>query len=300
MSFRATASPKYLTATSAGTHALSARECLKALVAFVFSQRGKALQPITYEDLAFRIGRLNKHGKGHGHGLGAVLGVMGHLLEIVEAAWNEPIPHLQALVVNKAGPMKGLPDSGIKEFWPTYESMTRAEQWRHVRSAQLQVAGFDTRWNDVLAHLDLPRAPIPPRIGGRFGGGESKEHRALQQWVRDHPHIVGATAQQTADENYVLPSLDQIDLLFRSATECIGVEVKSRLSDAIPQDYERGLYQTIKYAAVLRAMHQAGAPESRPSVRTVLVLERSLPDCYRHTAKLLAIDVIENVTPLPL
>lgn len=293
--------PKYDTATDQGTYAREARACLVSLVKHVFSHRGAPLTPVTYQELAARIERLNKHGVGHGHGLGQVLGIMGHLLERIEGDWGEGIPKIQALVVNKSGSLRGLPDSGIKEFWSNYENLNRAEKERHVQTEQIRVAQFGSRWNQVLVKLGLPEVIIEEQTQarGRYGSGESPEHRALQEWVRDHPEIVGASCEWAHDENYILPPLDQIDLLFRSPERCVAVEVKSRLSDSLPQDYERGIYQTIKYAAVLRAMHSAGAGESRADVSSVLVLESQLPPQYRLVASRLCVNVIENVRPKP-
>ena len=96
------------------------RDSLLRLVEYVFNHRDGLIEGITYQTLATSIGRLNKHGLGHAHGMGGVLGRMGHLLQGVEDEWGEPIPHLQSLVVQKTGEFRGLPDEGIREFWPDY------------------------------------------------------------------------------------------------------------------------------------------------------------------------------------
>lgn len=77
-----------------------ARASLSILVEHVFSHRDGLIEPLFYSQLAERIGRLNKHGQGHGHGMGNVLGRMGRLLNDVEGEWGEGIPHIQSLVVN--------------------------------------------------------------------------------------------------------------------------------------------------------------------------------------------------------
>src|ERR1043166_5348891 len=119
-----------------------ARDSLRQLIAYVFAHRTGPISGLSYEDLAFRIGRLNKHGRGHGHGLGQVLGIMGHLLQGIEGEWGERIPHIQSLVVNKTGPLRGLPDEGIKEFWPEYPRLSRAEKQNKVRTEHQRIVTF--------------------------------------------------------------------------------------------------------------------------------------------------------------
>jgi hypothetical protein len=94
---------------------------------------------------------------------------------------------------------------------------------------------------------------------------------------------------------YVLPSLDQIDVVFKTGKVCVAVEVKSSLSDSFPEDYKRGLYQVIKYDALLRAMALAGAKSIPSEINSFLVLESSLPGELRSLAQILGVTVIENV-----
>jgi hypothetical protein len=115
------------------THQQQARSSLSQLVAHVFAHQNGPIKGLTYQELAFRIGRLNKLGKGHAHGMGQVLGVMGHLLQGLEGDWGEPIPHIQSLAINKSGKNRGLPDDGIKEFWPDYPQLTRPEKENRTR-----------------------------------------------------------------------------------------------------------------------------------------------------------------------
>jgi hypothetical protein len=223
---------------------------------------------------------------------------MGHLLEDIDGDWGEGIPMIQCLVVVKNGPMSGLPDTGIEEFWPAYADMTRREKERCVRAEYQRVAEFGSRWDQVLGKLQLPPITDGAVPVHRGAGGESERHKRLKEFVRTHPEIVGATTEWDAIPEYPLPSLDEIDVLFRSGTDCIATEVKSAVSDALPADYERGIYQTIKYAALLKAMRVAGNPESRPNVRSVLILESKLPAQFRTTASVLGVTVIEDIKPL--
>ena len=151
----------------------------------------------------------------------------------------------------------------------------------------------------MLAKLNLPTVQVQndAHFLNQFtgSGGESKEHKALKEFVRQHPELVGATSEWQSFIEYPLPSLDAIDVVFKSSEACISVEVKSAVSDAMPSDYERGLYQTIKYEALLKAMHRAGSHDIPSIIRSVLILESSLPEQFKNTAKVLGVTVFENV-----
>ena len=85
--------------------------------------------------------------------------------------------------------------------------------------------------------------------------------------------------------------------MFKSDRLWIGVEVKSKVSDRLPSDYERGLYQTVKYWAVMEAQARIGHPDAPPEVRVLLVLECELPVEYRQIAKALGAELREKVAP---
>jgi hypothetical protein len=268
-----------------------ARTSLSKLVEYAFAHRQGPIPPLTYEELAARIGRLNRHGDGHGHGMGGILGKMGHLFDGLDGEWGEGIPHIQSLVVNKTGKWKGLPAEGISEFWKDYPALSRNEKENKVRAEYERIIAFGSRWNDVLEKLDLAKiAETAPGAGNlrQYGkGGESKEHKALKEHVRRNPEIVGASKGWQSFTEYALASLDEVDVLFKSAAACIAVEVKSIVSDAFPADYERGLYQTIKYSAVLKAMARSGKGDIPSDITAVLVLESALPGQYRDLARIL-------------
>jgi hypothetical protein len=84
-------------------------------------------------------------------------------------------------------------------------------------------------------------------------------------------------------------------VFFKSDDACIAVEVKSTICDSFPADYERGLYQTIKYGALLKAMTRDRRYAIPFSIRVVLLLESKLPLEYKRTAEVLGVEVIENV-----
>jgi len=275
---------------------------LQALVQHVFDCRGAPLATLTYEELAELIGRRKKNGQPWARGMGKVLGRLGRVLKRIGERWQRTIPQIQGIVVQKSGPSRGLPDKGIEEFWPGYSNLTRAAKGDKVRIELERVESFGSHWNDVLEQLDLPSIvdETGNKVSGnpRFGrGGESPEHKALKAYVHDNPSIVGARKDSRATVEFPLPSCDEIDVLFEHDQECVAVEVKASVSDRVAGDYERGVYQAIKYLALLRAMSLDRKRKVCGNIRSVLVLQGSVPAEIRRLAKVLAVEVISNVKP---
>lgn len=279
-----------------------ARDSLSKLIQYVFDHRDGLIQGVTYETLAAWIGRVNKHEIGHAHGMGAVLGKMGHILQGLDGEWGEGIPHLQSLVVKKSGPDRGLPAEGIREFWENYPMLSREAKRNRVRIEHQRIVDFGSRWNEVLVKLGLPKivasSPLQTSTIPFGSGGESPQHKNLKEYVRQHPEIVGARSDWDAIPEYPLPSGDSVDVVFMSRDKCIAVEVKSSVSDAYLFDYQRGIYQTIKYGALLKAMSIAGCPDIPSTIQSVLVLESNLPYQFRKLARMLEVIVYENVRDL--
>lgn len=280
------------------THEELAEKCLVALVGHVLAHQDKTLVGITYEELARRIGFLDKHGQPQPR-LGKVLGKMGHSLEPVEAMFPEGIPHIQALVVVKSGQNRGIPDDGIKEFWDGYDRLSRAEKENKAFAEWQTIADFGSRWNTVLQLLHLPVVAAPNFVAAqpRGRGGESPAHKALKAHVKANPQIVGVEAGAESFEEYALPSLDTLDVLFKTPTCWTAVEVKSSVSDGVPGDYERGLYQIVKYTALLQAMRRDPKYPVPEILRVILVLENTLPAALGPLKTTLGITIIERVKP---
>lgn len=282
------------------THEQLADKCLVALVRHVLAHQGKILAGITYQELARRIDFLNKNGDPHPR-LGSVLGKMGHKLETVGTEFPEGIPDIQALVVVKTGPNEGIPDDGIKEFWDGYDRLNRLEKENKAFAEWDKIAAFSSRWTRVLQLLKLLPQELPAdstlTSASRRGGGESPAHLALKAYVKANPGLVGMPSDAEAFEEYALPSLDVVDVLFKTSGCWTAVEVKSSVSDAVAGDYKRGLYQTIKYEALFNAMRSESSYEVPGQIRVVLVLEGSLPADHAPLRDALGAAVIENINP---
>ena len=299
-------------------------KAVSILIEHVLEQKDNVLHPLTYKQLAVLLDRRNKHGEIWARGLGYILGKVTNLIEGIQPHYPEEIPYLTSIVVGSKGQNEGLPGTGVKNWWPGYEKLSRPDRQAIVHVAYKKVMDFSNRWNDVLTLLGLPAivpgAPTssstPGTQGasaggtggeGGWGGGESEQHKALKNYVLNNPQRFGAETSWDAWPEHVLRSGDAIDVFFRSAdvldsalgksTEVtwVGVEVKSSISDGLISDYERGIYQAVKYKAVLQAQAKIDRPENPPRVRVYLVLESNLPDIYRKTADTLGVAVVSNI-----
>lgn len=275
---------------------------LPLLVGHVFQQSDALLEPMTYLRLAELLGRHDKNGKPWARGLGHVLGRVTALIDSVSDRLPEPPPFLTSIVVLSHGTNAGLPDKGVRDVWPGYELLSREEKQTKVAAEYQRILRYGSGWNEVLRWLGLPA--ITPGAGqegkpgaGGWAGGEAEDHKALKRFVFEHPELVGAGKDWPAWEEYPLRSLDELDVMFRSNRLWIGVEVKSKVSDRALGDYERGIYQIVKYRALLEAQACVDHPADPPEVRVVLVLESSLPAMYKALAGTLGVRYLELVSP---
>ena len=90
---------------------------------------------------------------------------------------------------------------------------------------------------------------------------------------------------------YPLRSGDSIDVVFEDDDSVVAVEVKSERSGN--DDIERGLYQCIKYAEVLKA--EDSVDKKNRKIICVLVLADRLPFKLRKVRNILDLTVHENI-----
>lgn len=272
-----------------------AKQTLKLLVEHVRACREDVIPQLTYGGVAAEIGWFDKNGKPNALRMGQVLHHVMEMIDSVGARWQEQLPFLTLIVVAATGGHEGLPGRGVESRWPDYPSLTDTEKKTRVLAEYSRLIAFGPRWDLVLEQLGLAAAGSHHRTWG--SGGESAAHRALKMYVQNHPLEFGAELSHSAHVEYALRSGDVIDVFFRGPHEWIGVEVKSRLSDQMIEDYERGIYQVIKYRAVLQAQANADFPYRPPKVRVLLVLESHLPGKYRDLAQRFSVEVREAVAP---
>lgn len=278
-----------------------ARIALPLLVRHVLRQTDNVMKTITYSELAEKLDRRNKHGEPWPRGLGQVLSRVSRIVELAGEDYSDPPPLLTSVVVLSSGQNAGLPSDGLKNEWPGYDSLPYEDRKARVMLEYSRVLSYGSRWNSVLRLAGLPEVSVPPdevnRNGG-WGGGESQAHKALKLFVLKNPALFGAPVDCWLQETeHALHSGDGLDVMFKSEKMWFGVEVKSRASEGNLDDYRRGLFQVVKYRAVLEAQARIDHPAGPPLVRVILVLESRLPSELRHVAEMLDVPFIEEVVP---
>ena len=227
-------------------------------------------EPRTYGDLAQELHDNYGHPIKHRKDLyGAVAGGVAQAIQWLSEQWNEPIPPLHAIVINKSTKHPG---DGAIRIAPAYfdgkKLNTEDDRREQLKEAMNDVFTYP-HWDRVAGALgapvlkpsggtkaDRPQSVLPlPRV--QVGGGpESAEHQALKRWVAAHPEVFGAFGIFSVGYNeHLLSSGDKLDVHFGNAEQRLGVEVKtSRCSE---DELQRGVYQAVKYRAVLRAEQKA-------------------------------------------
>lgn len=260
-----------------------ARAALPLLV-----RQAKAQRTIYYGQLAAELGMPNPRN------LDFVLGSVGVTLIQLATARGWEIPPIQCVVVNQA---TELPGDGVGFFISKEEfRMMTTTQRRTVVSTQLSKIFSFRKWNEVLAALELQPAPsdyhklLQGAARRLHGEGESEAHQRMKSFVAAHPELFGLPAKRTAvSTEHPLPSGDRLDVLFQTRGEYVAVEVKSAISDEA--DLVRGMFQCIKYQAVLEA--SLLAENKIADVKTYLALETPLPAALVPLRNMLGIECIE-------
>ena len=111
---------------------------------------------------------------------------------------------------------------------------------------------------------------------------------ALSLWT--HPGRIDKRFRDADSKTEVdLLSGDRVDVVYRTPDEVVAIEVKSRISDW--DDFRRGVYQCVKYRAVMEAQEKEDTSGRR--VRALLVTETPLPSDLVRTAKRLHVPLLQ-------
>ena len=257
-------------------------------------RQAHAGNPLYYSDLALELGMPNPRN------LNFVLGSIGRTLENLSKLWREKIPPLECLVLNKS---TNLPGDGVGGFLISrgrYEDLSKPKKREVVRNSLALIMTYD-KWFQVLEFLQLQPARedfstlINRASKLQFRSAEGPEHKALKEYVAKHPAVVGLgeNAPLGITEKR-LPSGDSLDVSFHLKKSWVGVEVKSRISPEA--DIVRGLFQCVKYLAVMRAVLNT-ENQKEHDVRAVLVIESDFPEELIGLRNALGVEVIDHVIP---
>lgn len=246
-------------------------------------------QWISYSDLATELGMPNARN------LNYVLESIGQTMENLSRHWGQRVPPIQCLVMNK---YTHLPGDGFE--WSLIEkedfaSLTPVRKRAIVDAELMRIYGY-THWREVLQILGLSPlaqsyAELNRAAAGR-GGGESEAHRRMKEYVAAHPEIVDLPrSTERGICEYPLPSGDKLDISFFTKSGWIAVEVKSEISTE--DDILRGLYQCVKYVAVMQAVEVSEKREM--GAQAFLAIAGRLPNNLLPLKNMFGIKVIENV-----
>lgn len=265
----------------------------RAMQAFpILVRQAFANQPIYYSDLANELGMPNARN------LNFVLGSIGQTVNILARKWGEEIPPITCLVINKT---TDLPSGGVAWFIHDPQAFDKMplKQKRAVVAIELQKIYAYPRWLDVLHSVGLIYKPardyslLAKEVQRGHGKGESEQHKRFKEYIGQNPHVLKLPRNVGAGLiEYPLPSGDIVDVLFKGQRDWIAAEVKSRVSDTA--DIYRGLYQCIKYKAVIEAYQcELG---NLPSCRAVLVVEGKFPEDLIELKNVLGVEVLDEVS----
>ncbi len=261
-----------------------AQEALPILV-----RQAIAGKELTYGQLALELGMPNPRN------LNFPLGSVGTTLLALSEEMGINIPPIQCLVINQKD---RLPGEGIAWFLKdrllaNFTSLSKKEKHQIVQVMHKEIFAFK-KWHAVLGQLDLVPSTddfhdLIDSAGNSGGHKESEDHIRLKLFVANYPALFGIESDHHGHDEVRLPSADRLDVSFYTRSKWIAVEVKSKKSDE--GDITRGLFQCIKYGAVMTA--DLGARGIERSVRALLVVEQKLPSKLVKLAHTLGVEFVE-------
>lgn len=272
-------------------YAEEARVVLRVLI-----RQAKANQPISYKNVWRETGVYYRNP------LNMVLEKMGSILVDLSGStkWKHPrIPGLGVIVLRGGKKLPRItPDNA--DSWHKFINEEYHSDDDGGLHREKEVVFNYKHWDDVLKAFNLKPYPAPitnisasrqavKKWRERRCGGESREHKQLKENVAQNPDKYGFTFSQGETEHPLL-SGDSLDVFFEGRKKVVGVEVKSRISGK--EDIQRGLFQCVKYQAVLEAEQRALG--TYKDVSTFLVLEENLPPDLVSVASVLGVQIVQK------
>lgn len=250
-------------------------------------------------------------GRGLGHHVfltqyGRPAGLIGNACAQYAMNLGVAVPPINLMIVNRKD---GLPGHGANEYIRHFchtmlgrsvnpERLSPARKRAIIDKAQDDIRAFPD-WEDILRTYGLAAVAVTakpstakrphPDPGGWHRGPESEEHKSLKRLITDRPQLVGLPRGAVGKTEHKLWSGDRLDVYFAKAD--LAVEVKT--GDAGFDELHRGIFQCVKYKAILRAqkIHDRKIPEGDG----VLAIGGRLPLRLHEIARLFGVTVFENI-----
>ena len=243
--------------------------------------------PHYYSDLAKAVGYgSNRMG-------GNVLGRVQDIIDELQEKKKKEIPTLNALVQNIDD---GIPSHGFDYVIKDYNKLSKNSKKGEVQ--KLNEKAHQYEWDWVLKELKLEPAHIVDphkfetlRMVQYGSGGEGEEHKAIKDFIINNPDSIGINKKKVKkiESERNLLSGDKLDVYFETKKIHYAIEVKPSTSpDA---DIRRGIFQCIKYKAVMDAERVVyGNYENK----AILVVAGTLSPENKQIANDLNVKYIEN------
>ena len=219
-------------------------------------------------------------------------GPAGAMMDIL-LEYDESLPLLNVLLVRESDGMPGkgaayymanrlnrrkLRKDGIRQndkaYWRECFEIAANEVYEYEDWDEVYQSVFGTPFVEAIDPNSPKNINNSTEKDGRSfgGGGEGPNHKRLREWVLNNPSVI-SPKYHIIDVKTEFPLLsgDRVDVVYFARTCTISIEVKSR--DSNEADLERGVYQCIKYRAVL----QAQDPRKDWPIQTLLITEEPLP-----------------------
>lgn len=242
----------------------------------------------TYGDLAHAIGKSKFSGIGH------ALYFVQQVLDNLSTKSSREIPTLNSLCKN-AKTM--LPSEGFEFVSPQYNDLDENGKRVFVKGLDSNAMNFP-HWDWVLKELELKEA-VPfteeqleaiknPRC---IYGGEGEEHKILKEYICQHPESINYKDVDFAEIEHILPSGDRLDVYFElSDGTHVAIEVKPSISP--DQDIARGVFQCVKYYAVMDALRNIECKDYE--IKVLLVTAGNFSSQNKELAEELDVEYVEN------
>ena len=257
---------------------------VKQMIPILVRWAKNGLKKQTYGDMFRELG------VEHYSNVGTALGYVEDVIKELRKETGEKVPTLNTLCKNKS---TMLPSYGFKYVVDDYNSLRPQAKKALADGYDANACDYD-KWDWVLDQLGLKPAPIltkeqlselsKPIYGG---GGEGEEHKVIKEYICKHPESIGYKKVKRAETEYVLPSGDRLDVYFELEDGThVAIEVKPSISPE--QDLVRGIFQSVKYKAVMEALRAVECADY--NVEVLLVAAKNLSPLNQSLAKELGVE----------